>query len=430
MCPGLPGILERELDDNGELAQFAHLVDTIEVVDFAEFGLPQRRKRCIAGCFPYELLMMYRRNITRHSLGDVLRAFSTEGYSDFLYGMDVPFDHLSDHIAENELTAEEIRLNLEAKVHHPVYNGMQFPDSPDRPARTVTATCTKVSRESIIIEGSTRSGSYRRLTIRERACLQGFPANFGIFASSYSTKIKLIGNALPPTFAYYVACAMQGMSPGRLRHTWEQQCPVKSNDLPQQSPPGPSKYSYPKNRRFRAAIPGLRFKSGIRFQLSNTFIDGNPRWALDFRFGTPKDIRILNLNQVLFGFLESHSESNRLLHYLGQVGFELREMCCGQNPHRSLQLVWSHRRSGVGPFEVVDELGRLAKLLRGELVSWNTSTLWGRLHDLLERSLLPGQSLPNASKLHEERLSIYGGIALGCWFNQLMGEFSRTRLTV
>jgi site-specific DNA-cytosine methylase len=46
-----------------------------------------------------------------------------------------------------------------------------------------------------------------RLTLRERACLQGFPITFQFFAASYSLKGHMIGNAIPPLFAYYVAHA-------------------------------------------------------------------------------------------------------------------------------------------------------------------------------------------------------------------------------
>lgn len=420
--PRVAGILKQALEHNGELEEFADLVDTIAILDFADFGVPQKRKRCIAGNFPFELLMDYTKKIPRRTLGDVLSAFDNECYSDFLYGAEVPLQQLSDHIAEGALTGEEIRLNLEAKIRHPVYNGMRFPDQPDRPARTLTATCTKVSRESIIIEKPPNSGLFRRLTIRERACLQGFPARFGIFASSYSAKIRLIGNAIPPPIGYYIACAMQGVPSNQLQHPWERGYPSFSEVLPPSTPPRQSKHQYPAKRRFRAAIPGLRLKSGTRFQLSNNFENRRVSWVMDFRFGTPKDIRILSLDDELLSALQKEPLGRQLLEQLAMAGRSSQIMSQDRLSYESIQRVWTHTCNGIGPFQVLDELGELGQHLIDYLQSSNTPIQWSCLSSLVERANPTNQSLPNAVKLRENKSKVLVGITLGCWFNHFLAE--------
>ena len=84
---------------------------------------------------------------------------------------------------------------------------MSFPDDINQPARTIMATCTRTSREGIIVKDK---DSFRRLSLREKASVQGFPINFNFYADSHSAKTKMIGNAIPPPFTYALAAAMKG----------------------------------------------------------------------------------------------------------------------------------------------------------------------------------------------------------------------------
>ncbi|MFT7106828.1 MAG: DNA (cytosine-5)-methyltransferase 1 [Yoonia sp.] len=61
-------------------------------------------------------------------------------------------EEIIDNELEEPLNWEEERFNRDMKVAHPIYNGMPFPDPFDRSIRTVTATCTRVLRESPIIK--------------------------------------------------------------------------------------------------------------------------------------------------------------------------------------------------------------------------------------------------------------------------------------
>ena len=65
---------------------------------------------------------------------------------------------------EEDLTEVETRINKDSKTFHTIYNKMSFPDKLDRPSRTITATCTRVSRESIIIKSDQGNAYAKRAT--------------------------------------------------------------------------------------------------------------------------------------------------------------------------------------------------------------------------------------------------------------------------
>src|SRR5690606_18716120 len=120
---------------------------------------------------------------------------------------------------------------------------------------------------------------------------------------------KMIGNAVPPLFTFYVAQAMLGatqkdvLSPEKGISIFE-----KCSEEPRITRPDSVGSSYPKTRRFRAAIPNLRFKSGVRFEFVNLFEDNLPRWKVSFYFGNSKNIAELELGTSLLHELERYEE--------------------------------------------------------------------------------------------------------------------------
>lgn len=168
------------------LHRFRHLDPLIEVVDFSEYGAAQARRRCIVSNVPMALIDAYKSKLPSRTLGDVISALNADADEvvDPIWGGALPKHQLTEMEVEAPLAGQELRMNRDAKSHHAVYNNMAFPDRLEEPSRTVTATCTRVSRESIVIEDPKHPGQYRRLTVRERASLQGFPINYQFYALS------------------------------------------------------------------------------------------------------------------------------------------------------------------------------------------------------------------------------------------------------
>jgi DNA (cytosine-5)-methyltransferase 1 len=359
--PRTAEIIRQRLQRGASLEKFSKLLPNIFVLDMSEWGLPQGRKRCIIGNFDFGLLYQYRNLATPRILRDVVEALSRSTVLDPTYGIRIPHSRLTDHQVEDYLSFEEERLNREMKTHHPVYNNMSFPDSLDRPARTITATCTRVSRESVVIEDLETQGRYRRLSVRERACLQGFPITYQFYGDSYAEKLKMIGNAVPPLMTFYIAQAMlnrkpeEALSPREAIATF-----VPPGESPPQTLPDKPGNIYPMTRRFRLAIPGLRFKSGVRFELANMFIEDEIRWQVGFYYGDSKNIQRINLSRELLNSIQNDPLVKNVARQIVAIE-EAVKHALFQTSSKELQKTWVRAsKKGAHPFAIVDKLGMLA----------------------------------------------------------------------
>lgn len=414
--PRTAEMIETGLRTKGHpLYRFRSLKPEIKILDMADFGLPQSRSRCLIGVFPFETLESYKASIARRSLGQVIKALSKNAVvHDPVWGFKLDRQRVTEMEPEPPLNAEQLRMNREAKRYHPVYNDMAFPDRQDQPSRTVTATCTRVSRESIVVADSA-DGPIRRLTVRERASLQGFPITYQFYGKSHSQKVKMVGNAVPPLFSYLVGRAIN-------RRKYDEKVLAKDamrlsmpTKLPAVTPPHAIGTSYPAKRRFRSALPTLRFKSGMRFQLVNTFTKAEVQWCIQFFFGPSKDIKSVQLNGQL---LRRITRLPLLSKILDQKLSQLRavQSFTSTCSPEELQKIWSQQVDGLGPYKLVDELGKAAVALTNEI---------SRLPDeLVEDKVLSCCGLSKGStssqaKLRRHAHAVLCGLLLGSWFNSL-----------
>ncbi|CAN8139038.1 hypothetical protein THIOSC15_1290019 [uncultured Thiomicrorhabdus sp.] len=148
--PRVKKIIDDLVNNHSEFKQFNELITFNEVVLSSEFGTPQNRKRMICGNFPSDLFLSYAEKTPRFNMNDVLSQLTSGSGRDALYGWEL--GSITDNEKEEFFSDEEVRINREAKSYHPVYNKMSFPDTVDKPSRTITSLCTRVSRESIVIK--------------------------------------------------------------------------------------------------------------------------------------------------------------------------------------------------------------------------------------------------------------------------------------
>ena len=419
--PRVAEVLERGFKDPEHvLHRFNKLQPQIKIIDFSDYGAPQSRKRCIAGNIPFDLIEDYRPLLPRKTLGDVIRAVAAKDIvEDPVWGTLLPASALTEMQTEAALNGEELRMNREAKTYHPVYNNMAFPDALDVPARTVTATCTRVSRESIVISDPIVPNSFRRLTIRERACLQGFPITYQFYGKSFAEKAKMIGNAIPPTFTYLIASAALGTTPKALQPLnlvgSKLALPTKVAPV---TPPDNEGRSYPAKRSFRAALPGLRFKSGMRFDLSNQINEQGVSWHVRFFFGPSKDIREVELDGSVINDLRQDLESKAFSSFRNSL--MLSEIKFNQTSPNSLQERWTRRAVGLSPFDIVDTLGDLAK----ELTNLLEATMANKaMAAAFVKQVAAGSEsidqVPGLKKLERYAIPVLAGFIIGDWFNTL-----------
>ncbi|WP_338309432.1 DNA cytosine methyltransferase [Bradyrhizobium sp. TM233] len=425
--PRVAKIIEHELRAGGRLRRFRHLGLTFQIVNMEDFGLPQRRNRCIVGNIPFDLLSAYSRDTRKRTLGAVVKALSSRAVHDPIYGVRLRRDHLRDHVFEEALDLEEVRINRANKACHPVYNAMPFPDQLSRSVRTITATCTRVCRESIVISDRDHPTRYRRLTIRERASLQGFPITFQFYASSYRKKLEMVGNAMPPLFSYYIGHAMKSTSPTNVPKVTQLASLLGvPAALAEETRPEKRTTRYQPNRRFRFAIPSLRLKSGVRFELANS-AEENAMWEVNFFFGTSKSIHSISLERALATVVLRKLPSSArgpVEMQLDRLGEFIRSADVGR-----LQQVWTHRGPGrTTPFMVLDALDECGREV-GKSLS-RLSICPQILAELIEKEFAEDREQPvGVPKLLKNAPTILAGILVGSIANPLL-KFRRIGATL
>src|SRR6185437_15510692 len=118
---------------------------------------------------------------------------------------------LSDHFYDTGLYLSEWKNSQFLKINHPYMGTMSFPENEEKPSRTITATKIGTSREALIYKSEYNrigDGEYRTPTVREAACIMGFPITYQ-FIGSEGTKWRLVGNAVCPSVSRAFAAVVR-----------------------------------------------------------------------------------------------------------------------------------------------------------------------------------------------------------------------------
>ena len=192
-----------------------NLHDNTTVINSADFGSFQARKRVISG----EIINKGKLIIpkTTHSednkndkekyltIGKMKKNFphpfskkSEKLIQDPQYKLQIPQNHLTDHFYDTGIYNVEWKFSKYWKTNHPFMGKMSFPENENKPSRTITATKIANSRESIIYKSELNrigDGEYRLPTVREAAIIMGFPITYQ-FIGAENSKWRLVGNAV------------------------------------------------------------------------------------------------------------------------------------------------------------------------------------------------------------------------------------------
>jgi DNA (cytosine-5)-methyltransferase 1 len=220
--PAMLTDLEAEMNgDEFELESRNLLIPTRTVLDSSDYATPQSRRRLFSGSFPIptageapsgQSVVPLRRIIEAFPAPDRREVAATTRIRDPVYpGVELLVPKLRDHFEDTRWTLSLAEINRSRfwKQSNPVYGRMAFPDSLDRPSRTITSTRTRGSRSTIVIPYDSAHGpTMRTLTLRECASVQGFPITYQFWGSSVSDKDFLVGNAVVPPVARAIAHAI------------------------------------------------------------------------------------------------------------------------------------------------------------------------------------------------------------------------------
>ncbi|WEJ61880.1 DNA cytosine methyltransferase [Thiomicrorhabdus lithotrophica] len=198
------------------------------VLNAADYGAPQSRRRFIAGEFieTGEFPKPISNWLNHKTLGYIksrlpspyLKRNDNSEFVDPNYPkLKVKMSELTDHFYDTGLYKIEWEKAQHLKTNHPYMGKMSFPENEDRSCRTIMATRSASTRESLIFKSELNreeNGEYRLPTIREAATLMGYPFVYQ-FTGTESTKWKQIGNSVSPHLSAALARAIKACLKGK-----------------------------------------------------------------------------------------------------------------------------------------------------------------------------------------------------------------------
>ena len=351
-----------------------------EMLLSADYGTPQTRRRFFSGEYPLPQRTCSGDDRTWTSLRDVLeglpdpcqgmpegRRFAT----DPLYkGIRIGAKRLRDHFEDVRwrLKRESRKRCEREKRKHGVYGKMRYPDSMERPCRTITAVRASSSRSTIVVDCPHHENRpFRTLTARECASVQGFPITYQFWSRSISVKDRLIGNAVPPPVARALAQEIlreEGVEPPNNPVVFTKA------EIPDRVKTRRSrKKKYSLSRRFRQYVE-IDWRPDCRIELDNSGlnpkkhpINGNPHikeWVTRLYLGYAKEYRCYEVehNEAVQVLKQGEGKSKEL--YGCKPAFE-RMMKSAQMRLKkeipdatTLQAKWARRtKEGISPYKVV-----------------------------------------------------------------------------
>jgi DNA (cytosine-5)-methyltransferase 1 len=309
------------------------LKDSQFLINSANYGSPQARKRVVSGEITSlhrllkppithsndaTLLNSCRRLTELHDVKEALPSpFCKESYRyvyDPNYNIRIKLNHLTDHFYDTGLHESVWRQSRFLKTNHPYMGKMSFPENEHRPARTVTATKIGSSREAHIYKSEHNrkgDGEYRTPTIREMACLMGFPVTYQ-FLGSEGTKCRLIGNAVCPSVSRAFAstiidsyCDLSSPEVEVVKLNFNIERVNNLNTFRIKSFGPPPKRN--KNSRFRRHM----FKTGnITVSLSNYSISKNQKkisnWQTSIQYGNGEGFPTYDIPNYFYRFMKKY----------------------------------------------------------------------------------------------------------------------------
>jgi len=228
-------IMENVPQISKHLTNIDFSIPITKIFNCANYGIPQKRKRCFAGNYIFPIAS-HSKNPHYSFFGDKQENWMTtwDAISDIIFiepnqdnfpnhnnynfnqeknnpkylgkfqglkilNLNEPSYTITDNHGNTNLIPNHNYFEL-SQVRNPLNSGgnSNFYKS-NEPARTITTIPHKIMASNLM--------QYRRLTVRECARLQSFPDEF-IFFGSLTSQYKMVGNAVPPLMAYKLALAI------------------------------------------------------------------------------------------------------------------------------------------------------------------------------------------------------------------------------
>lgn len=177
------------------------------------FDVASNRKRYFCGNFPEPEEIIKNESEVR-TIKDILSYIKDPKYNleeiiqDPNYDFKMKSKEIMDHHYIMEIADFEWKKAQRQKQDKGYMGRMSFPENFDKPSRTIMATMSCSSRESMIYPYKPEENRYRLPTVREIACLMSYPLDYRFYGKSKSIKYKLVGNSVPPKMSFAIAKAI------------------------------------------------------------------------------------------------------------------------------------------------------------------------------------------------------------------------------
>ena len=309
------------------------LKDNQLIVNSADYGSAQARKRVISGEFTkkrklivpeikysenglekpkWRTIREILRKLPKPNSKPNYRPIKDPNYSNLCIGL----KKLTDHFYDTGLYECEWRQSKFLKINHPYMGRMSFPENKDRPSRTITATKIGTSREAIIYRSEFNrmgDGEYRTPTVREAACIMGFPITYQ-FLGGEGAKWRLVGNAVCPSVAKAFAEELN-KELGRVIKVPILNGKVNPREIPNLNSFAPKEFRNPPQRKVGSRFRRHPFKDGnITVTLSNYDIEKNEKeiskWITSVQYGNGEGFPTFNFSDGIYQEIEPFINSS------------------------------------------------------------------------------------------------------------------------
>lgn len=333
------------------------------------FGVPSNRERFICGEFPSPEKTIEKEFVTLKTVKTSL-GFPKEKEKTLItdpnYNFEMFGNEVTDHHYIKEIPEFEWSKAKRQKLDKGYMGKMSFPENEEKPSRTIMATMSASSRESMIFPY--KDDRYRYPTIRELATCMSFPIDYRFYGESDSVKYKLVGNAVPPKFSFALADAIRKKDNLLISNKFKTKIFFEDDfcNLNGINYENKKEKEKRENARFKYHVPYLiidRFRTELQNYES---INGSMLWKTEIHKGQGKDAKVYcNFKSQLSFVDQKHKDI--LEKFIEDMVLKIKTMS-------NLQFVYCQvteyrkEKKYIGPDELLVEIRKLNDLFFSDYI--------------------------------------------------------------
>lgn len=293
--------------------------------DAVYYRVPQKRERFICGEFP-EPEIRSLKSEEWLTLGEVIQKLKKEDGEviDPNYGFSVMRKNITDHYYNTIIPPYDWQEAKIKKQQARYYGKMSFPENELKPSRTIMATQSSLSRESIILPNGSPN-TYRGPTIREVASLMSFPVTYLFQGKNESTKYRLVGNAVCPKMSFAFAKKILEKEKIRLEIKPRKTGKIEELEINLRNNPPPKRIAHPKHSlaNFVEIVPDLKYNN-FRVELDNNLPRKDKKrviWSATIHHATGKESMkyAKPTKKEILKLLFKYEEKNKITSFIQEI---------------------------------------------------------------------------------------------------------------